>query len=104
MKTTERLIALSHVGSGIKTILLVLGFIHLLPVVEQRKLDTYLFGFEELENNLRCGTLVVFGSPLSQIEAGTRGGEFSDGLNVRSRETGFPLSRRSHSGLSLLIK
>lgn len=45
-------IPLSHTGSGIKTILLVLVFLHLIPHIEKKPLSTYLFGFEELENNL----------------------------------------------------
>ena len=45
-------VPLSHTGSGIKTILLVLVFLHLVPLIEKRTLSQYLFGFEELENNL----------------------------------------------------
>jgi putative ATP-dependent endonuclease of the OLD family len=45
-------IALSHTGSGLKTILLVLAFLHLVPHIERRPAGAYLFGFEELENNL----------------------------------------------------
>jgi len=45
-------IPLSHTGSGLKTILLVLAYLHLLPVIERKPLDRYLFGLEELENNL----------------------------------------------------
>lgn len=45
-------IALSHSGSGLKTILLVLVFIHLVPIRENIELDNYIFGFEEIENNL----------------------------------------------------
>ena len=43
---------LTHSGSGVKTVLLVLTFIHLIPFLEKKKLSEYLFGFEELENNL----------------------------------------------------
>jgi putative ATP-dependent endonuclease of OLD family len=46
------LIPVSQSGSGVKTVLLVLVFVHLVPHVEKRKLEQYLFGFEELENNL----------------------------------------------------
>ena len=42
----------SHTGSGIKTILLVLVFLYLVPRIERRTLADYVFGFEELENNL----------------------------------------------------
>lgn len=45
-------IALSQSGSGLKTILLVLGLVYLMPSIEQRNLGEYLFGLEELENNL----------------------------------------------------
>jgi hypothetical protein len=45
-------IPLSQSGSGIKTILLVLVCLYLTPRVEGRPLGRYLFGFEELENNL----------------------------------------------------
>jgi hypothetical protein len=45
-------IPLSHTGSGVKTILLVLAFLYLIPVIDGRDLSDYLFGFEELENNL----------------------------------------------------
>lgn len=45
-------VPLSHTGSGMKTVLLVLSFIRLIPHIENRPLTDYLFGFEELENNL----------------------------------------------------
>lgn len=45
-------IALSDSGSGLKTILLVLVFTILVPDVEKKKIDDYIFLFEELENNL----------------------------------------------------
>ena len=45
-------IRLSHSGSGLKTILLVLAFVHLMPVFEKKILSQYVFAFEELENNL----------------------------------------------------
>jgi hypothetical protein len=46
------LVPLSQSGSGIKTVLLVLAFVHLMPHLEGKPLSQYLFGFEELENNL----------------------------------------------------
>jgi putative ATP-dependent endonuclease of the OLD family len=49
---TKGRIALSQSGSGLKTIIQALCFIHLLPVVATRSLDNYIFAFEELENNL----------------------------------------------------
>ncbi len=45
-------VPLSHTGSGLKTILQVLAFVRLVPHIEGRSLESYLFGFEELENNL----------------------------------------------------
>lgn len=49
---TKGRIPLSRTGSGLKTILLVLIFLHLVPAIEGKPLSKYLFGFEELENNL----------------------------------------------------
>jgi energy-coupling factor transporter ATP-binding protein EcfA2 len=45
-------VPLSSSGSGLKTIILVLVYLRLIPVLEGHQLDSYLFGFEELENNL----------------------------------------------------
>jgi putative ATP-dependent endonuclease of the OLD family len=45
-------IALSHSGSGLKTVLLVLGFLVLIPHIEGKSMSSYVFAFEELENNL----------------------------------------------------
>jgi putative ATP-dependent endonuclease of OLD family len=45
-------IALSQSGSGLKTILLVLANLYLIPYIERKELKEYLFGFEELENNI----------------------------------------------------
>jgi len=45
-------IALSQSGSGLKTILLVLVYLYLIPDIEKKELKDYVFGFEELENNL----------------------------------------------------
>ncbi|TDY02967.1 ATP-dependent nuclease [Thiohalophilus thiocyanatoxydans] len=45
-------VPLSQSGSGLKTIILVLIYIHLIPVVAERPLSDFVFGFEELENNL----------------------------------------------------
>jgi putative ATP-dependent endonuclease of OLD family len=45
-------VALSKMGSGIKTILLVLISLHIIPIIEKKKIDEYIFAFEELENNL----------------------------------------------------
>lgn len=48
----KRLVPLSHTGSGVKTILLVLINLHLVPHKNGRPLSDYVFCFEELENNL----------------------------------------------------
>lgn len=49
---TKGRIPLSESGSGLKTIILVLVFLYLVPHVEEKKLNEYIFAFEELENNL----------------------------------------------------
>jgi len=48
----EKRIALSKMGSGVKTILLVLLNLIVRPVIENREKSSYVFAFEELENNL----------------------------------------------------
>lgn len=45
-------IPMSETGSGLKTVLLVLANLVLLPVIENKPLSEYVFCFEELENNL----------------------------------------------------
>jgi putative ATP-dependent endonuclease of OLD family len=45
-------ISLSNSGSGLKTIILVLIHILLIPALERTSLSNYIFAFEELENNL----------------------------------------------------
>ena len=46
-------VSLSHTGSGLKTILLVLVNIYLVPAKDGKQpLSKFLYGFEELENNL----------------------------------------------------
>lgn len=49
---TKGRIALSRSGSGLKTVILVLIFINLIPKIENKKISDYVFAFEELENNL----------------------------------------------------
>lgn len=46
------MISLSDSGSGLKTILLVLTFLYLVPYYAKQELSDCIFGFEELENNL----------------------------------------------------
>jgi len=50
-------ISLSHSGSGLKTIILVLIYFHLVPVVAKKPLSSFVFAFEELENNLHPSLL-----------------------------------------------
>lgn len=45
-------IALSKMGSGIKTILIVLLNLIVRPIIENKKKNSYIYAFEELENNL----------------------------------------------------
>ncbi|MEI8172366.1 MAG: ATP-binding protein [Deltaproteobacteria bacterium] len=49
---TKGRISLSQSGSGLKTIILILVFLYLVPEVEKKSLGDYVFAFEELENNL----------------------------------------------------
>ncbi len=50
-------VALAHTGSGLKTIILVLLNLYLIPQIEKKKLNNYIFGFEELENNMHPALL-----------------------------------------------
>lgn len=45
-------VALSKSGSGLKTVILVLLFLHVCPAVVHPKLGKFVYAFEELENNL----------------------------------------------------
>jgi putative ATP-dependent endonuclease of the OLD family len=45
-------ISITNSGSGLKTVLLALMYIHLLPHIAREPLSKFLFGMEELENNL----------------------------------------------------
>jgi AAA15 family ATPase/GTPase len=56
-ENTKGKIALSESGSGLKTVLLVLIFLHLIRINENIELSKYIFGFEELENNLHPALL-----------------------------------------------
>ncbi|WP_144394822.1 ATP-dependent nuclease [Pleionea sediminis] len=50
-------IALSQSGSGLKTVMSVLACLILVPRFEETNLNKYVFGFEELENNLHPALL-----------------------------------------------
>lgn len=50
-------IALSQSGSGLKTIMSVLACLILVPHLEGKPLGQYIFGFEELENNIHPALL-----------------------------------------------
>jgi energy-coupling factor transporter ATP-binding protein EcfA2 len=49
---TKGLIALSQSGSGLKTVILTLCFVHLAPIMISKPLSEFVLAFEELENNL----------------------------------------------------
>jgi len=51
-KSTQIPVPLSQTGSGFKTILLTLVYLHLIPHIEQQPIQNYIFAFEEPENNL----------------------------------------------------
>lgn len=50
--SNKKSIALSKMGSGIKTVLLVLLNLIVRPAIEKKQPSSYIFAFEELENNL----------------------------------------------------
>lgn len=50
-------IALSKSGSGLKTVITVLACLFLVPKLENKPLTDYIFGFEELENNIHPALL-----------------------------------------------
>jgi putative ATP-dependent endonuclease of OLD family len=50
-------IALSQSGSGLKTVMSVLACLILVPSLEGKPLSQYIFGFEELENNIHPALL-----------------------------------------------
>lgn len=54
---TKGRIPLSQSGSGLKTIIMVLVYVHLVPVVAKKNLSEFIFGFEELENCLHPALL-----------------------------------------------
>lgn len=51
------LVPLSNSGSGLKTIILVLVHLLMLPHIDKKKSDNYVFAFEELENNVHPALL-----------------------------------------------
>jgi predicted ATP-dependent endonuclease of OLD family len=50
-------IALSQSGSGLKTVISVLVYLILIPKIEGKPLSQFIFGFEELENNIHPALL-----------------------------------------------
>jgi hypothetical protein len=54
---TKGLVALSRSGSGLKTVLLVLLNLLVVPALEKQSKAQYVFAFEELENNLHPALL-----------------------------------------------
>jgi len=67
------LIPLSKSGSGLKTIFLVLLNLIVIPKIENKKVENYVFAFEELENNLHPSLLRRL---LDYIQSYTRQREF----------------------------
>ena len=51
------LISLSQSGSSLKTVMILLVYLHLIPIVEGYNLSNYVFSIEELENNLHPSLL-----------------------------------------------
>ncbi|MGB3309555.1 MAG: AAA family ATPase [Nodosilinea sp.] len=51
------LILLSQSGSSLKTVMILLVYLNLIPIVEKKKLSDYVFSVEELENNLHPSLL-----------------------------------------------
>ncbi|MEM6253722.1 MAG: AAA family ATPase [Cyanobacteria bacterium P01_D01_bin.156] len=50
-------ISLSQSGSSLKTVMILLVYLHLVPVIDQKSLSSYVFLIEELENNLHPSLL-----------------------------------------------
>jgi putative ATP-dependent endonuclease of the OLD family len=61
-------IALSKSGSGLKTVLMVLVNLILIPYHENRKLENYIFAFEELENNIHPAMLRRLNSYITAVQ------------------------------------
>jgi putative ATP-dependent endonuclease of OLD family len=53
----KKLVSLSNSGSGLKTVFLVLLNLLVIPHIEKKPKDTYVYAFEELENNLHPALL-----------------------------------------------
>jgi putative ATP-dependent endonuclease of OLD family len=79
------LVPLSQSGSGLKTIIIVLVFIILVPFIEKKQLGDYVFCFEELENNLHPALL----RRLFQY------------LYEKSKEHGCPFFFTTHSSVAI---
>ena len=54
---SKGLISLSQSGSSLKTVMILLVHIHLVPITEKENLSNYIFSIEELENNLHPSLL-----------------------------------------------
>lgn len=57
LEGNNKRVALSRSGSGLKTIISVLTYLYLIPHLEKKSLDNYIFVFEELENNIHPALL-----------------------------------------------
>ena len=54
---SKGLISLSQSGSGFKTIIIILVYMNLIPFITKKNLSEFIFGCEELENNLHPALL-----------------------------------------------
>lgn len=59
-EANKGLISLADSGNGLKTIIIVLCYFILAPTLQGKTLDQYVFGFEEIENNLHPALLRRF--------------------------------------------
>lgn len=57
LEEDDRRIPLSNSGAGIKTVLLVLGLVYLMPQIKRKNLTSFVLSLEELENNLHPSLL-----------------------------------------------
>lgn len=84
-EASKDLIALSESGSGLKTIFLVLLNLLVVPKTEKKALKSYVFAFEELENNLHPALLRRLFSYLEKLAV----------------KEGFTLFLTTHSNVAL---
>jgi putative ATP-dependent endonuclease of OLD family len=71
LEEDNRKISLSNCGAGIKTVILALGLIHLMPIIQNKKLEDYIICLEELENNLHPSLLRKLLTYLEKVQLKT---------------------------------